>query len=230
MTQTISNPINTTAKERVVIKNITLNGAKGKGNGFINYYTPNLTVKDVTIANGATMYNVFEGSQYDNLPEKFQKKVIMENVTCDDVDLKHNVLNVYTPANNAAIIIRNCTFNLNVSNSNILRMANYANAKNVTIKFENCKWNYENSPEGTPDGDWTWAGLMLFQPASKDKALTGDTSCISTWKISFKNCKYNGTAVTANNFGEHNQCVIAYNIGGTGAVADGADIFNISFE
>lgn len=230
MAQKISKSIKAKAKERIVIENITLDGAKGKTNGYINYITPNLTVKNVTIANGATMYNVFEGPQTPAATDTLQKKVIMENVICDNVDLKHNVLNVYTPNNLATIIIRNCTFNLNVSNSNILRMANYANAKNVTIKFENCEWNYENSPETTPTDDWTWAGLMLFQPAAKDKALTGDTSCINTWKISFKNCKYNGTAVTANNFGEHNQCVIAYNIGGTGAVADGADIFNITFE
>ena len=139
--------------------------------------------------------------------------------------MTHNVVNVYTPANNAVINIKDSTFNLDVDNSNVLRLSNYMNSENVTVNFENVNWTYENADAS----DWKWAGLVIYQPAGADVALTGDTSKLATWKFNFTNCKYNDVVVDANNFGAHNQVIYAYNIGGTKAVTDLSEIATVTF-
>ena len=108
-----------------------------------------------------------------------------------------------------------------------MRIANYANSTGVTVNFENVEWTYENS---LATNYWYWAGLLLYQPASSDVALGGDLSAMATWKFNFINCKYNGVKVTENNFGEHNQVFITYNIGGNEEVENAASKFTINFE
>ena len=100
------------------------------------------------------------------------------------------------------------------------------NSDNVTVNFENVEWTYEN---GVTANDWKWAGLVIYQPAGKDVALTGDLTHINTWTFNIKNCKYNGVKVTANNFGEHNQVGYAYNINNSNAVSDLATIATFTF-
>ena len=100
-----------------------------------------------------------------------------------------------------------------------MRLANYSNATGVTVNFENVAWTYENTPNKDA-ADWGWAGLIIYQPASADVALGGDLSKVQTWTFNFKNCKYNGVKVTANNFGEKNQVFYLYNVGGGGAITD----------
>ena len=213
--------------ETMTIDGLTVSGEKGASNGKINFKTSELTLKNITAEPESTVYNVFEGSQAttDNSG--------LEKLTATDLNfltpsLAHNVINVYTPANDAVITIKNSKFDLNVDNSNVIRMANYLNSENVTINFENVEWTYENA--ATDSSDWNWAGLMIFQPASADVALNGDTSKIATWKVNIKNCKYNGEKVTANNFGKHNQVVYLYNVGNTRAVADASKVMKISFK
>jgi hypothetical protein len=73
--------------------------------------------------------------------------------------------------------------------------------------------------------------LIIYQPAGADVALGGDLSKVQTWKFNFKNCKYNGVKVTANNFGEKNQVFYLYNIGGSGAITDPvANGITLNFE
>lgn len=207
----------------VTVSDAVINGEKGASNGRILFNTPDLTIDGVVIESGTTAYNVFEGvNSATNPVEKFNAS----NITVDNTLLKHNVLNVYTPANNAVITIKDSYFNMDVDNSNVLRMANYGNATGVTINFENITWTYENAEKG----DISWAGLMIFQPASTDVALGGDTSKIATWTINVKDCIYNGVKVTANNFGKINQVVYLYNVGGTGAVTDASTVMTINFE
>lgn len=206
--------LNLNAKEKVYISNLTVDGQKKpNSNAKIFIDCSELVIKDCLIANGCTAYNVFEQktTQFDLTKMKVDKLV------CDDVPLKHNVFSFYNLADNADILIQNSTFNLDVNNSNIIRLANYKNASNVTVTFKNIEWNYEDSPEG---GDWSWAGLLIFQPASTDKALTGDLSYLQTWTFVFDNCKYNGVKITGNNFGEHKQAFILYNINKDGVVSD----------
>ena len=225
--------LNTYASEIVTISDSVISGTKGTGNGFVNYKTPVLNVTNVKVDPECTAYNIFEGSQTDGAaPICQQKRVTIDKLTCDDVNLRHNVLNVYTPADGAAITVKNSTFNLNVNNSNIVRMSNAGDADNVTITFDNIDWSYEDSPESTTADGWKWAGLILFQayPNSTDASYVGDDSHIKTWKIVIKNCRYNGTKVTASNWGEHCQIGMVYNIGGTKAAADIATVIPVSFE
>ena len=205
------------------VSNVTVSGNKGASNGRVLFAADTVNVDSVDIPQGSAIYNVFEevGSASKPLSE-----LNASNVTVDNTALKHNVFNVYHPADDAVITIKDSYFNLDVNNSNVLRMANYTNATGVTINFENVTWTYENGPEGDP----AWAGLMIFQPSSTDVALTGDTSKIATWTINVKDCVYNGVKVNANNFGLINQVAYLYNIGGSGATSDLAGVITMNFE
>ena len=211
------------AKKDITIANVEISGNKGESNGRVLFTADTVNVTNVEVADGSEIYNVFEGTQNT---AKTVSEFTASNVVVDNTSLKHNVFNIYVPNNDAVITIKDSYFNLNVNNSNIIRMANYANATGVTINFENITWTYENADKSDP----SWAGLMIFQPASQDVALNGDTSKIATWKINVKDCIYNGVKVNANNFGKINQVAYLYNIGGTGAVTDAANVITMNFE
>ena len=211
----VSSTVNIKALENITFDNIKGSGDKGNTNGKINFSCDTLNIKNIKdIEKDSTIYNLFEGSQsltdakYNGL-----SAATVENVEIDCPSLTHNILNIYTPADGCEVLFKDCKFNLTVDSSNPLRMANYKNAKNVHIVFENVEWNYE---EGLTTKDWKWAGLMIYQPASKDKALAGDYEALKTWKIEFKNCKYNGKLVDSINTGEHNQIIYFYNCNGDG--------------
>jgi len=219
----IDKTIELSASESIVIDGLTVSGGKDNGNGKILYTAPAVSVKDIIVNNGTTVYNVFEGSQSNGDLKLFEAS----NVIVDAPTLTHNVFNVYKPANDAVITIKDSKFNLTVDNSNIARIANYGNATGVTVTFENVEWTYENS---LSENYWYWAGLLLYQPASTDVGLAGDLTAMKTWTFNFKNCKYNGEKVTANNFGEHNQVFIMYRINGSEAVVDAATELTLNFE
>ena len=214
------------ATEKLTVDGVTINGDKGASNGRVLISASTVDLKNVTIETGSTAYNVFEGTQNTADSAFFTSTYNVSNLTADNTALNHNVVNIYTPANDAVINIKDCNLNLDVDKSNMLRMANYTNATGVTINFENVEWTYENAPAS----DWSWAGLMIFQPSGNDAALSGDTSKIATWTVNVKNCKYNGEKVTSNNFGEHNQVVYLYDINRTGAVTDADSVMTINFE
>ena len=205
--------VNLAAVESITLDDVEVTGDKGSTNGYFLVDAPKVDVSNITIADGAKPYNVFEevGAGTDSFNAS--------NVKVDDVALKHNVFNIYRPNNDAVINISDVTLNLNVNNSNALRLANYKNATGVTVNFENVAWTYENTPN-VESADFGYAGLIIYQPAGADVALGGDLSKVQTWTFNFKNCKYNGAKVTANNFGEKNQVFYLYNIGNTGAITD----------
>lgn len=203
------------ANDAIVLDDIDVTGDKGSSNAFVLLNSPAVEVSNITVANGAKPYNVFEQTGSGNKLDSF----VASDIKVDDTALKHNVFNIYNVENDAVISISDGKFNLDVNNSNILRLANYTNATGVTVNFENIEWTYENTPNKDA-ADWSWAGLIIYQPASSDVALSGDLSKLQTWTFNFKNCKYNGTKVTANNFGEKNQVFYLYNIGGSGNVTD----------
>lgn len=216
------------AEEKITLDNIALAGGQGATNGKIIYAASELELRNITAKENTTLYNAFEGYQSTTDPKYTGlKKLVAENLNIDCPSLTHNIINVYTPANNAEIIVRNSKFNLTVDKSNILRMANYMNSENVTITFENVDWTYEN---GLSFNDWYWAGLVIYQPASSDKALIGNVSALATWKLKFKNCRYNGQKVTANNFGQHNQVFYLYNVNNTRLVSDPAAVEGLTIE
>ena len=215
------------ASERITLDGITLAGGKDGVNGKITFAAKELILKNITAKENATLYNAFEGYQSVSDPDyKGIKKVVAENLDIDCPSLSHNIINVYTPADGAEIVVKNSKFNLTVDNTNPLRLANYLNSKNVNVTFENCDWNYEN---GLTFNDWNWAGLVIYQPAMNDIATGGDLSKIATWTFKFKNCRYNGVKVTDNNFGEHNQVLYFYNVNHSGVVSEPIGM-NIIFE
>jgi hypothetical protein len=201
------------ANESINVDGMEITGEKGSTNGYVNYSAPKINITNLSIANGSTAYNIFEGDQTNqNLDALNASYIIVDNPS-----LAHNVFNVYKPKNDAVINISDSKFNLTVDNSNILRVSNYANATNVTVNFENIDWTYEN---GLTKNGWHWAGLVIYQPAGGDAGLSGNLDAMKTWTFNFKNCKYNGVKVTANNFGEHNQVFYMYNVGNDHSIKD----------
>lgn len=220
----VANQTSLAANESIVLDDVDVTGNKGTSNAFVGLNAPSVEISNVTVADGAKPYNVFEQVGNSNI-DSFSAS----NVKVDDVALKHNVFNVYRLENDAEINITDGKFNLDVNNSNILRLANYANATGVTVNFENIEWTYENTPNKDA-ADWDWAGIIIYQPAGTDIALGGDLTAMRTWKFSFKNCKYNGVKVDANNFGEHNQVFYLYNVGNDGSIKDAdAEGMDITF-
>jgi hypothetical protein len=212
------------ANESINVDGMEVTGTKGSTNGYVNYSAPNINITNLSIANGSTAYNIFEGDQTNQNLESLNAQY----VTVDNPSLEHNVFNVYKPKDGCVINISDSKFNLTVDNSNILRVSNYANATNVTVNFENIDWTYEN---GLTKNGWHWAGLVIYQPAGGDAGLSGNLDAMKTWTFNFKNCKYNGVKVTANNFGEHNQVFYMYNVGGTKAITDPvANGLTLNFE
>ena len=201
------------AAESINVDGMEVTGTKGSSNGYVNYSAPKINITNLSIANGSTAYNIFEGDQTNQNLELLNAQY----VTVDNPSLAHNVFNVYKPKSDAVINISDSKFNLTAENSNILRVSNYANATGVTVNFENIDWTYEN---GLTKNNWRWAGLVIYQPAGGDAGVSGNLDAMKTWKFNFKNCKYNGVKVTANNFGEHNQVFYLYNINKTGAITD----------
>ena len=219
-----NNQIYLYAEDVISVDGMEVTGVKGSTNGYVLYSAKNIDIKNLSIANGSTAYNVFEGDQTNQNLETLNAQY----VTVDNPSLAHNVFNVYKPKDDAVITISDSKFNLTVDNSNALRVSNYANATGVTINFENIDWTYEN---GLTKDDWRWAGLVIYQPASGDNGLNGDLTAMKTWKFNFKNCKYNGVKVTENNFGEKNQVFYLYNVGNTGAITDPvANGLTLNFE
>lgn len=214
------------ATDKLTMDGTTINGDKGASNGRVLISASTVDLKNITIESGSTAYNVFEGTQNTADSSFFTSSYTVSNLTVDNTELNHNVLNIYTPADDAVITIKDSYLNLDVDKSNLLRLANYTNATGVTVNFENVEWTYENAPAS----DWGWAGLVIYQPSSTDVALGGDTSKIATWTFNFKNCKYNGEVVDAVNYGEHNQVIYGYDINRTGNVSDISSIVTVNFE
>ena len=208
-----NNQIYLYATDNIVVDGMEVTGDKGSTNGYVLYSAKDIEISNLSIANGSTAYNVFEGDQTNqNL-----KVLNASNVMVDNPSLTHNVFNVYKPKNDAVISIKDSKFNLTVDKSNVLRISNTSNATGVTVNFENIEWNYEN---GLSFNDWRWAGLIIYQPYSTDSGLSGDLTAMKTWKFNFKNCKYNGVKVNANNFGQHNQVFYLYCVGTSDSVKD----------
>ena len=216
--------VNLNAKN-VTVSDVVINGEKGASNGRILFASKNMTIDGAVVESGSTAYNVFEGSQSKTDEKAIVKKFTASNINVNNTQLKHNVCNIYNPADDAVITIKDSYFNIDCNNTNVLRMSNLLNATGVTINFENVTWTYENAPHENV----AWAGLMIFQ-AYQDASATGDTSKIATWTINVKDCIYNGVKVNNNNFGLINQVAYLYGIGGSSTTADPTSVMTMNFE
>jgi hypothetical protein len=220
------NQIYLSAVDSIIMDNIDVTGDKGSSNGYFLYDAKEVEVSNITVVDGAKPYNVFEGSQ--EIPSDSFKA---SNITVNDVALKHNVFNIYKVNNDAIIKITDGVFNLDVNNSNVLRLSNLLNATGVTVEFEDIDWTYENTPN-IASADFGWAGLIIYQPFGADAGkATGDLTAMKTWTFKFKNCRYNGLKVTANNFGRHNQVFYMYDVKNLDTISDPvANGLNVIFE
>ena len=221
--------INLIATDNIDVNGLTVSGQKGTGNGKIIFGANDVTISNVNIEEGCTVYNVFEGKQ-DKDTQNCIDTFNATNITVNDTDLAHNVFNIYQLNDNAAITISDSYFNLNVANSNVLRLSNITNAKNVNVTFRNVNLTYENKPYS--DGDVKWAGLVIYQPFGTDAAYSGDYTNTQTWTFNFINCRYNGEIVTQNNVGQISQLLYQYDVNHSG-VTEEPNIFgtiNISAE
>lgn len=215
------------AKEKLYISDFIIDGERAPkpNNGKIVFDCKNLVVKDCQTTEDCTVYNIFEQSQ-SKTPIESAK---MTNVTIYP-ELTHNILNLYNIADNANIEISECSFDLNVKNTNPLRLSNLSNASNVTVTFKNINWTYEN--KAIEDADLIWASLILIQPFGKDNAHTGNLDYYKTWKFVFDNCKYNGEKVTSLNYGKPNNVIVGYDFNHDGETVDvrTLGITNIEFK
>lgn len=190
-----------------------IKGQKTSGNAKVITDDTKIIINNFYVESDAEngIYNVFEQPQN---PKEITEYYLATNIIVDGLNLKHNVFNIYNLKDNAEIIIKDCKFDINMATTNVMRLANYKNAENVSVTFENVEWTYENV--GYESSDIDWAGLVLYQPASTDVALNGDLSILETWTFKFKNCTYNGEKVTDINTGMPGQVMYLYNIGKTG--------------
>ena len=205
--------IRLTAKDEVNVTGLTVGGSKGASNGKIIYATNEIYIDSVDINPGCTAYNVFEGSQ-DTDETHCIDKFTAKNITVNDVDLVHNVFNIYQLNDNAEVTISDSYFNLDVANSNVLRLSNITNANNVTVTFNNVDLTYENKEYSASDVEW--AGLVIYQPYGSDVAYNNDSTYTSTWTFNFINCRYNGVHLTQNEVGTIRQLFYQYNVQGFG--------------
>ena len=143
------------ASDKLTMDGTTINGDKGASNGRVLISASTVDLTNITIESGSTAYNVFEGTQNTADSSFFTSSYTVSNLTVDNTELNHNVLNIYTPADDAVITIKDSYLNLDVDKSNLLRLANYTNATGVTVNFENVEWTYENAPAS----DWGGAGF-----------------------------------------------------------------------
>ncbi len=136
-------------------------------------------IKNSTFGNNG--YNCLEiGLQGDVLP----KEITIENCQFTGT-FSNNAISIFGTQNDALITIKNCTF-ANVSN--VLRISNRSNAKNVKIIFDGCsvtKW--ETTPE--------YAGMILCQDYTSTAAKVdenclfgNDENLVPKIAIAIKNC------------------------------------------
>ena len=221
------------AQENIYINELTLDGTYAirnnkRENAKVLFDAKNVIVKNLKV-NG-TIYNALEqpGSSVIYPAEKFKAS----NINATDTNIKHNIINIYKFADNATVEISDSTFNLNVVNSNIMRLSNIGNAKNVTITFKNIDWTYET--KGYTEEDKQYAGLIIFQPwpSDADSAYKSkDLTSIKTWKFIFDNCRYNGQKITENIFGSISQVIYGYTLDAEGQNTCNINgILNIEFK
>lgn len=203
-------------QENLFIKSLDISGTYHTTNGKrdnakVLFDSANVIINKATVS--GTIYNAFE--QNGSASKYPVKSFKASNIVADDTSIKHNIFNIYKFADDAEVVISDSSFNLDVACSNVMRVSNIGDAKNVTITFKNIDWTYENKDSKDTE-DAVWAGLLLFQPwpAASDAAFRSvDLSSAKTWKFVFDNCRYNGKKVTANNFGSISQLLIGYTFG-----------------
>lgn len=177
------------ANDEITLKDVSLDAEykKATANAVITTKESNyVTIKDLTFTESASCYNCIEvGLNGETLPK---------NVLIDSCTFKGNLSNVailvFGTQDNAVININNCKFE---TVSNMLRLSNRTNAKNVVVNITNCdinKW----------DSDPQWVGGIIMQDYTSktvedymNNNLFGDDKIT----INIVNCTHAGQKIVA---------------------------------
>jgi len=187
--------------KKVILNNIEIGGEKPRAqvgkvgrNATVLFDSTELIINKAALKNDLKCYNVFEQSYGTN---KALKRVMVEGLKLN-AQSTNNIVSMYTFADNAEIIFRNCEFVL-CDGSNALRIDNIFDCHNVVITFDNCKWSFQSTAAYGKD----WDALMIFQDS-----VHLDTPHFADWKLVVKNCKFGEEAITPNSFTEYTDFVI----------------------
>ena len=149
----------------VEIKGTEFSGefAKSTSNAVVSLNSAEyVSIKDATFDATSSAYNAIEiglNSAVSTLP----KSVLIENCKFKGA-LSNNAILVFATQDNAVININNCAFE-NVSN--VLRLSNRTNAKNITVNVTNCTVNkWEEKPE--------YAGFLICEDYTSTTAASAE--------------------------------------------------------
>ena len=149
----------------VEIKGTEFSGefAKSTSNAVVSLNSAEyVSIKDVTFDATSSAYNAIEiglNSAVSTLP----KSVLIENCKFEGA-LSNNAILVFATQDNAVININNCAFE-NVSN--VLRLSNRTNAKNITVNVTNCTVNkWDKNPD--------YAGFLICEDYTSTTAASAE--------------------------------------------------------
>jgi hypothetical protein len=192
------------------------NGPARDGNAYLKLNAQDVTLKNVTINESEVPYNYFEQTTKTPL-----ETLTIENLTAIGTLKNHNFVSLYNLADGATITFRNCDLSFTSENA-LVRFANYLNADNVNVVFENCKWVFSQE---IAESDYQYCGLMILQPASTDVAKNGaDLSHYKTWHFTFRDCYYDGEKITDLGIGTIHQLITAFYMHETKTTANVEDL------
>ena len=149
----------------VEIKGTEFSGAfaKSTSNAVVSLNSAEyVSIKDATFDATSSAYNAIEiglNSAVSTLP----KSVLIENCKFEGA-LSNNAILVFATQDNAVININNCAFE-NVSN--VLRLSNRTNAKNITVNVTNCTVNkWDENPD--------YAGFLICEDYTSTTAASAE--------------------------------------------------------
>ncbi|MCQ2596831.1 MAG: fibronectin type III domain-containing protein [Treponema sp.] len=187
----------TESEDTFKISNALLSVPKTEGsNAAILTNKSNIVITNVSLkgSDSKPAYNVFE-QPCSTSAEKI-KSVEITDLNVTGTNITHNFLNFYNFEDNAEITVKNSNFDIK-SDNNILRLSNLSYAENVTVKFENIDWKYDE----TNAGNGEWAAVVLYQSTSNSIAgIHKEIEALKTWNFVFENCRYNGEVISENPF------------------------------
>lgn len=179
------------ASDEISLKDVVLNAnyKKATANSVISANGSDyVTVKGLTFGDNSSCYNCLEIGLAD---KKLPKNVLIDSCTFTG-NLSNVAILIFGTQDNAVININNCHFK---TVSNMLRLSNKTNAKNVVVNITNCsvdRW----------DSDPQWVGGIIMQDYTNTTVneymkanLFGDKKIT----INMVNCYHNGEKIVAGN-------------------------------
>lgn len=180
-----------TASDEISLKDVVLNAnyKKATANSVISANGSDyVTVKGLTFGDNSSCYNCLEIGLAD---KKLPKNVLIDSCTFTG-NLSNVAILIFGTQDNAVININNCHFK---TVSNMLRLSNKTNAKNVVVNITNCsvdRW----------DSDPQWVGGIIMQDYTNktvDEYMKANLFGDKKITINMVNCYHNGEKIVAGN-------------------------------